>query len=181
MKMNVLFGPAFWGILIVLLGLSIILKQVGVNLPLVKMFIAIVIILFGVRLLVGGSCSIRTRSTRSGVYTTGSTEHSVVFSSQTIDLTGISVDSRPLELTAVFGSAYVLLPEDIEFDFESTSVFGSVEVPRKPDSTQVYPKGRVSIEASAVFGKIEFAYKPATRQQTAQADTIYVDPGDTSE
>jgi predicted membrane protein len=86
-----------------------------------------------------------------------------------------------LELTAVFGSAYVLLPEDIEFDFESTSVFGSVEVPRKPDSTQVYPKGRVSIEASAVFGKIEFAYKQATRKETAQADTTYVNPGDPSE
>ncbi len=179
MKMNFLFGPAFWGILIVLFGLSLILKEMGLNFPLVKVFIAIIIILFGIRLLVGGSCSIRTTNSRSSsVYHTGSSEYTVVFSSQTLDLTGVDPNSKPLEVSAVFGSGLVLLPDDINFEIESTAVFGGVDIPRKPDSAAANPKGTVRIEATAVFGKLDFVYKPHTRSRSAAyADSTFTDQG----
>ena len=43
MKMNFLFGPIFWGILLLMWGISMILKGLNiVDLPLVKIFIAMV-------------------------------------------------------------------------------------------------------------------------------------------
>ena len=54
MKMSFLFGHIFWGILLLLWGISLILKGFNiVDLPLVKIFIAVIIILFGLRLLFG--------------------------------------------------------------------------------------------------------------------------------
>lgn len=184
MKMNFLFGPAFWGILICLFGLSLILNEFHLHIPLVKIFIAIIIIMFGVKLLVGGSCSFRTgRIITNGVRTTshlsGSAEYSTVFSSQTIDLTNLSPDSKPLDITAVFGTAYVELPDDIDFEFEPTSVFGSVDLPRKASQGAALARGRVKIEATAVFGKIEFEYKPANRAKTTTyADSTATFPGE---
>ncbi|MBW6514128.1 MAG: hypothetical protein K0B87_05170 [Candidatus Syntrophosphaera sp.] len=166
MKMSFLFGHIFWGVLLLLWGLSLILKGLNiVDLPLVKIFFAVVIILIGVRLLVGGGSwtRIKTSGTRHGVITSGGSEYSSVFASQNIDLTDLKPDSRPLEITAVFGSAFVQLPDDIDFVFEPTSVFGATVIPTKPAAAQANPKGTVYIEANAVFGRVEFVYKPAKR------------------
>lgn len=179
MKMNFLFGPAFWGILICLFGLSLILNEFHLHIPLVKIFIAIIIIMFGVKLLVGGSCSIRTSGIRTSSHLGGSAEYSAVFSSQTIDLTNLSPDSKPLDINAVFGTAYVELPDDIDFEFEPTSVFGSVELPGTPSRGPALAKGRVKIEATAVFGKIEFQYRPSNRAKTTTyADSTATFPGE---
>lgn len=49
-----LFGPLYWGILLVVFGILLLLKGFKIiNLPLLKIFIAIVIITFGIRLLCG--------------------------------------------------------------------------------------------------------------------------------
>ncbi|MBP8704672.1 MAG: hypothetical protein KBI19_01620, partial [Candidatus Cloacimonas sp.] len=53
MKMDLIFGNIFWGLLIILLGLSIFLKGFNLHIPLVRVFIAIIIIMFGIKLLFG--------------------------------------------------------------------------------------------------------------------------------
>ena len=53
MKMDFIFGNIFWGLLIILLGLSIFLKGFNLHIPLVRVFIAIIIIMFGIKLLFG--------------------------------------------------------------------------------------------------------------------------------
>lgn len=164
MKMNFLFGHVFWGILLLLWGLSLILKGLNVvDWPLVKIFLAIIIIMFGIRLLVGGSHHTKVISGKHGVFSSGSTEYTSVFGNQVIDLTDLSPDSKPLDITAVFGSAWVQLPDDIDFAITPTSVFGSTVVPPKPATAKNNPVGTVKIEANAVFGKVEFEYKPANR------------------
>ncbi|MDI9523882.1 MAG: hypothetical protein QM218_00070 [Candidatus Cloacimonadota bacterium] len=169
MKMNFLFGPIFWGILLLLWGISMILKGLNiVDLPLVKIFIAIVIILFGLRLLFGNCGVKRCHHVRSSIVSSGNEEYTSVFGSQTVDLTGLAPDSKPLEITAVFGSSYVKLPNDIEFEIQPTAVFGSAIVPPKPtlDKPTI---GKVKIEATAVFGKVEFVYKEPTRPRPVEA------------
>lgn len=52
--MNLLFGPLYWGILLVVFGILLLLKGLKViNLPLLRIFIAVVVITFGIRLLFG--------------------------------------------------------------------------------------------------------------------------------
>jgi hypothetical protein len=176
MKMNFLFGHIFWGVLLLLWGLSLILKGFNiVDLPLVKIFLAVIIIMFGIRLLIGGWGTGKVSGIHSHVSTSGSHEYTSVFGSQTVDLTDLNPNSRPLDVTAVFGGAYVELPDDIDFEIHPTAVFGSTVVPPKPNFGNIPALGVVKIEANAVFGKVEFVYKPAKRapnfRSAAKPDT----------
>lgn len=189
MKMNFLFGNIFWGILLLLWGISLILKGLNiVDLPLVKIFIAVIIIMFGIRLLTGGLkgnkyTDYQRTDYKGTVVTSKGNEFTAVFSSQTLDLTGLDPNSHPLEMTAVFGNLTVLLPDDVEFKFEPTAVFGTTPIGRNTSSAGVAPLGVVEIEATAVFGKVEFIYRPAQRRPgfkaSAPADSTQGESSDT--
>ncbi|MGC9362899.1 MAG: hypothetical protein ACP5F3_08220, partial [Candidatus Syntrophosphaera sp.] len=158
----------FWGVLLLLWGISLILKGFDIiDLPLVKIFIAVIIIMFGIKLLTGGSC---TRSTKSGIrtriMTSGDLDYTSIFASQEVDLTDIEPDSPPLEITAIFGSSLVHLPDDIEFVIEQTSIFGSVKSPSRPQQAMGKQIGKVRIEANAIFGGVEFDYRPSQRSSS---------------
>lgn len=52
--MNFLSSGLFWGLILVLLGLSVILKSVfHINIPLIKILLAILLIYWGITLLIG--------------------------------------------------------------------------------------------------------------------------------
>jgi len=177
--MNIFFGNLFWGILLILWGASLILRTFNIHMPLAKVFFAVVIILFGLKLLLGDkitwfSSSKNYKQGSSYVRSNHSGEYTFVFSGGTIDLTDIDPDSKNLEITVVFGSADVLLPENLSFDIEPTSVFGSTSLPQKgaiPAST-----GRpIRIESTAVFGRIQYLYREANQK----AKPIYDVPEET--
>lgn len=181
--MNFFFGHVFWGILLLLWGISLILKGLNiVDLPLAKIFIAVIIIIFGIRLLVGGWGGRGNVNVHKSFQTSGNNEYTSVFGSQTIDLTSLDPNSNPIEVTAVFGSSYVTLPNDIDFEIQPTAVFGSAIVPPKPAMSKA-PAGTVKIEANAVFGKVEFVYKEPTRLRSgyreAAPDSTQGAPSDT--
>lgn len=162
MKMDFLFGNFFWGILVILLGLSIFLKGFNIHLPLVKVFFAIIIIMFGVKLLIGGRPSIRVSKHHyqrgSSVYYSGqSKEYTMVFSSGTIDLSDLPEDTSEFEVSVVFGSALVILPDDLNYKISPTSVFGSTILPQHRHNRE----GKaVEIESTAVFGRLEYEFRP---------------------
>lgn len=165
--MDIFFGNFFWGILIILLGISIFLKGFGINLPLVKVFFAIIIIMFGVKLLLGGKPHIRIsgnhRSNHSSmIYSNNQGEYNMVFSSGVIDLTDLQADAKNLEITVVFGSATVYLPADLNFDIDPTSVFGATVMPRRKSAAYNASSRNtqnIRIESTAVFGRLEYIYK----------------------
>jgi len=181
MKMNFLFGHVFWGVLLLLWGITLILRGFNiVNLPLVKIFIAVIIILFGLKLLFGGWETHRGENYHGSILSAGSNEYTSVFGSQTVDLTNLDPNSKPLDITAVFGSSYVKLPNDIDFEIQPTAVFGSAIVPPKPMLAKA-PLGTVKIEANAIFGKVEFVYKEPKRNAAAYktaADSTQGAPSD---
>jgi len=181
MKMGLFFGNLFWGVLLVLWGISLILKGFGVSLPLAKIFFAVIVILFGIKLLIGGSWK-----TKSGGISTRSVkgdkiEYTTLFASQNIDLKHVRPGDKPIEVTVVFGSAYVELPADVAFEVEPTTVFGSMITPRQShfgfgDTRQVFNETsageKVFIEANSIFGRLEFVVKPVDRPTpTAQPDS----------
>lgn len=180
MKMGIFFGNLFWGILLILWGVSLILRGFGVNIPLAKVFFAIVIIMFGIKLLVGSSF----KSTGGRVYkeTKGQyTEYSTVFATQKIDLTHLKPGDKPVKVNVVFSSGQVILPDDVLFDSKLTTVFGSLNTPGKSyagisDTAQVInpdAKGdRVFLELNTVFGRTEVVVKHVDRpEEVVPADS----------
>ncbi len=181
MRMDFFFGNFFWGILVILLGLSIFLRGFNINLPLLKVFFAVMIIMFGIRILIGSGSSkpkssgIHYQKGTSQHYSRNRTEYSFVFSGGTLDLTGIKPDAKDLEITVVFGTATVILPSDIKFDIEPTTVFGATYLPGNSyvgfgeDNLILNPENAakpINIESSAVFGRVEYIIKDRPQKAT---------------
>lgn len=175
MRVSFFFGGMFWGILLILWGASLILKTFGLNLPLAKLFIAVAIILFGIKLLVGSRINIfnsgSTKARTASYYRSNSTgEYTFVFSGGTVDLTDLDPNSKDLEITVVFGNADVLLPRHLNFDFEPTTVFGQTILPAKGEM-KAGDNPAIRIESTAVFGKIQYLFSNAMSEADAEVTT----------
>lgn len=160
MRMNIFSWNFFWGILLILWGGSLILRSFNINLPLAKIFIALMIILFGIKLLLGNRCSVFSSKqykaqNGSRIEVNSSGDYNLIFASGSIDLTHISPDSKDLEINAVFGSAEVILPAHLNFDIEATAVFGKNLVPKGINRNATAPKS-IHIESNAIFGQIYY-------------------------
>ena len=172
MRMNIFFGNLFWGILLILWGASMVLKTFNINMPLAKIFIAIIIILFGVKLLIGDKHKVvkGTGFTASGnsYYRSNSQgEYTMVFSGGTIDLMDVKPGAKDMEITVVFGTAQVILPSDLNFKIQPTTVFGATVLGEKNQfgiGEGRYAFGDTTdkpilIESTAVFGRLEYIFK----------------------
>ncbi len=168
--MNFFFGNIFWGILLVLWGSSLILKTFNINMPLAKIFLAVIIILFGVKLLIGTSHkAVRSDSSqrRSFIRINKSGEYNMIFSSGRFDLSDLKEDARDIEINVVFGSAEVVLPSHLKFDVEPTTVFGATVLPERTqygfgDSHYQAGDGQgraIQVESNCVFGRIEYIFQ----------------------
>lgn len=174
-----LFSRLFWGLIVVLIGVSIILNAVfKINFPFFRVLFALLIIYFGVKLLVGsfsgpknisdGDDTVFSKSNISAEDISGGKEFNVVFGSQVVDLSNASWEEEDVdvEINAVFGSSVVILPSDVEVKLKSTAVFGNVQTPDGNSTsfgdskTKLSPSGmartdkRMDIEANAVFGNV---------------------------
>lgn len=167
----------FWGVVIILIGVSIIINHVfKIDFPLFKVIIALLIIWFGFSLLFG---SFNFGKVSKGAYSNvfsgqeyapdridGDKEFNAVFGSAKIDLRNTEFTSNDveIEMNAVFGAIKVFMPKDIEVSVEASSAFGSVKGPgHRQDGLgeQRFTEGssatgqRVRIEANAAFGSIQ--------------------------
>jgi predicted membrane protein len=187
MKMHGLFfGGLFWGILISLFGLSIVLRYaLNINLPFGRIFFGIIIILLGLRLILGHSSSNKYRQPKNLNYHYGSREITVLFSNGVIDLSKYAANQKmPKEISVVFGNATVIVPDTLNLEIASSTVFGTTILPDRsyagfgedefimnqhPDSP-VY-----KIDTNTVFGKLEFEIVKTKPSQTEKADSAKVD------
>lgn len=169
-------SKVFWGLIIILIGVSIIINHVfKVDFPVFKVILAVVIIYFGFSLLMS---SFNFSKISSGDYSNVFTnknyqlekvdrnlEFNSVFGSSKIDLrnTVFLEKETDLEINAVFGSVRVYLPEHMKIEVKASSAFGSVRsFDHKQDGIgdQRYSLGselsekRLNIEANAVFGSV---------------------------
>jgi hypothetical protein len=184
MKMHFVFGSFFWGMIILLVGLGIILRAFNINLPLLRIFFGLVIILIGVKLLVGVSGAKVNSSTlfddRHWESSSTNRDFNIIFGSGLIDLTqGDTLNQfKKREINVVFGSGTVLLNENIPTEIDVNTVFGQVHLPTRDISMFGQDKYRIKsdsdstkvmrIEANAVFGEIYFKVQPPTSEPQAE-------------
>ena len=169
--MGFFFSGIFWGMVLILLGISIIIRIVfHINLPLVRIVFALILIYLGIRVLVGGSwlCSHRNQtvfgsSTVSA--TQGSSEYQTIFGSAAIDATADVTGDTPekISVTTVFGETKVTIASSVPTVVRAEAAFGSARFPDgntvsfgettwKNNAAKAGDTPKRMIESNVVFG-----------------------------
>lgn len=170
MKMGAYF---FWGILLIVIGLSIILK-VAFQIDIIRFVVAIFFILIGIKMLTGIVINDHQTRNRDAFFSNprynnlDQKEYNLVFGRNVFDLKDLTSDelsSKQVQINTVFGASFVRLSPDIPVKIKANVIFGHVQM---PDKTRVYfgtgnyhskdsmADEALLIEANVVFGKIEF-------------------------
>lgn len=175
--MDFLFSKLFWGLVVILIGLSIILNAVfKIDFPLIRIIFAFVIIAFGFKVLFGGFGLKQTSKKENVVIFSESKsgpdmenlskEYNAIFGLQTLDLTDLQLtEEREIECNVIFGKMDLIIPQSLNVRVKANAVFGNARFPdaqqvafgemtykqKNPDETPV-----LYIEGNAVFGQINF-------------------------
>jgi len=163
--MNFFFSGPFWGVLLILWGLSLVLKGFfpSIRLPLGTIFVSICIIIFGIQLLMGGFGNRNGHSDsrvrrgfsehQSGQYTE---ELNVVFSTDSLRLNSIDVTThdRYVEINAVFGRAILYVSSDTPVRIDADAVFGKIHKDSRLKWAS-HNETALNIKAEAVFGSVD--------------------------
>lgn len=135
--MGFLSSGLFWGVLLILLGLSVILKAVfHIDLPLFRILFAVLLIYLGVRVLVGErGCGPGGHSVLFGRQDLrpeeGHDRYGVIFGQGTLDLSDLPVagTARRIEMSTVFGQGRLVLPRGVPVRIEASAAFANVRLP----------------------------------------------------
>ena len=133
--MGFIFSGMFWGIVLVLFGVSVIVNVVfHVHIPLMRIIFGLFLVYLGVQVLTGHRWhSFRNTCCRSeSVFQSSSgNDYSVVFGKNTVDLTNIPADTknRNFKVATVFGASVVTVPSNVPVIIKATSAFGGMNFP----------------------------------------------------
>ncbi|MGE0087907.1 MAG: LiaF domain-containing protein [Bacteroidales bacterium] len=131
----------FWGILLILIGLGIVIRVVfNIDFPIVKFIIAFFFIFLGIKILIGnfGPKNIRhdENTTMFGerrieFLDNEHKEFNVIFGSNMIDLRNVDLSqgSKEIEVNVIFGSTDIKISEKTPVKIKAESVFGSAKMP----------------------------------------------------
>lgn len=171
--MNILFSEVYWGSLIILAGVLLIVKNVfHVEIPVLGIIFPIIIITLGVSLLTGfkghSTDSQRAIFSESNVTADSSNaEYSVVFGKGVYDLRGIKPTDKnvKIEINSVFSSAFVKVDPTTPMRIKIESAFAGGNVVNGKVAAfgdNVYRSASfnenmpfVDVEAHVVFGSLE--------------------------
>jgi predicted membrane protein len=172
--MSILFRETFWGALIVLAGILLIVRNVfKIDLPVMGIIFPIIIITVGISLLTGARMtpqSSRHTMFNEGTYEAASGEnskYSVVFGKGVYDLRNIKPVDKDIhvDVSTVFGGAEIIVDRNTPLIVDGASVFGAVEFPNKESvsfgdrtyKSSGYVEGSpaIRVHAKVVFGGIE--------------------------
>jgi len=135
--MSFLFSRLFWGCVLIIWGFSLILeKLIGKQIPIGRFIIAFLLVYWGIYLIIKinkPTCAkIRTNiSTEKISDVMGLTsEYSVVFGNNIIDISNLQMPTKPIEVNTVFGNTDLFLSEDKSYQLSLSTVFGKVTVPK---------------------------------------------------
>jgi hypothetical protein len=170
MKMGFFSAGMAFGLLFILIGISIILKLIfKVNIPVVRIAFALFIIYLGFHILFG-SFSIKHRTVyfaeNNITAVSGENEYSIIFGKGEIDLTGLdeSAYGKEYETNVVFGEGLLKINSLVPFKVKSEYVFSGLRLPDKEFggigsftyTSKAYKEGEpfILVKADAVFASL---------------------------
>jgi len=176
MKMGVGF---FWGVILIIIGLSIIFKVVfGINI--MRIIIALLFILIGIKILIGKSAKNISSNDNDIIFNErsytefpkSSTEYNTIFGRTVFDFSEAAIPtdkSLNLEFNTVFGNTELILPPGLPVRIKAEAVFGSARLPNNNTAvfgSTIYISDHdstttnfVNIHSSTVFGNINIVQK----------------------
>lgn len=140
--MSIFSSGLFWGVLLILGGISILLKLVfGINFPFFKILFGLLFIYIGIRLILGISNKNENENTiafgtNRFKYDQNNLEQNLVFSKGLIDYSNAEnhSDNKPSKINVVFSDGTLLINESIPMKIKVSSVFSGTSF---PDSTSI--------------------------------------------
>jgi hypothetical protein len=170
----------FWGLVLIFVGLAIIFRVVF-DVNLFRIIIAVLIILFGIRILMGNTwMHERSRKGRDAFFSDrtyseipkNNTEYNVMFGKSVFDFTrpeSIIHEPVRIKINVVFGAAIIRIHPEMPVRIKSEAVFGGSKMPdgntvafgsinySTPSFSEDIP--HLYIESNVVFGGIEIRDK----------------------
>jgi len=157
--MGFLFSGIFWGVVVVVLGLLLILKALGINIPIGKIFFGLLFVYIGISMIFWsfGGCRAKNRMMFNDykIEADGSqADYNILFGRGDIDLSRLEVKDKDVKVkvSVVFGEGNIVLNPDVPAKMKITSAFGGALA---PDGTNI------------AFG--EYIYKNAKYKEGASA------------
>lgn len=170
--MSFLSSGVFWGAMIILFGLSILLKEIfHVHIPITRIIFGVILLYIGIRVIMGGM-NRRWHSvdaifgSSSTEYQSGKGDYNIVFGSGTIDLSKMKtvIQDEKINVSVVFGNGTLLVNDSLPLIIKGTAVFGNIVLPNQSSSAMgdIYytsptysdSQPHVTIDANSVFGKL---------------------------
>ena len=168
----------FWGLILILIGISIIIKIVfNIDFSIFRVIIALIFIYFGIRLFIGRDFSFYHNnndeqlilfSKRNVDHVDEGKEYHVIFGEGRFDLRKFTVPDSEIvhfELNTIFGNSELLLNPDIPVEINSNTVFGGTRMPNTNASsfgeasykndTAKKSKAKIIIDTNTIFGGLE--------------------------
>lgn len=170
-------GSLFWGIVLIIVGVSLIIKVVfHIDFPIMKVLFAFLFIYLGIRILVGGwGNHIFHSGPDDTVFGQGKFTHenvvpkeqSIIFGNGSIDFRHISTNALPaeIEINTIFGGCEILLKKDLPVKIRVDAAMAGVTLPnnnttvlgsafyQSPNFDEKRPY--LSIKANAVFAGLK--------------------------
>lgn len=178
---GILFSGIFWGIVVILFGVSIIVNAVfNVHIPFFRVLIAVFFIYIGIMVLSGGFRFSGKTDQNTVLFSEGTMQYdgdgknrefNVIFGKGTTQFSGASLSNitNPVKVNAIFGEAIVEIDPSMPVIIRVNAAFGAAYLPDQTVTsfgeyiykTPSYGKDKKSLEinASVVFGAIRFVEK----------------------
>jgi hypothetical protein len=133
LKMDFIFSGLFWGVIIILLGLSVILNAAfHIHIPLFRIIIGLILIYFGIKFIAGPSWHGKTPgnmvlfSDSKVTMNDDKGEINVLFSRATIDTAAAANGAK---INTIFGASTIKVSKDIPTIISIETAFGGVRMP----------------------------------------------------
>jgi predicted membrane protein len=176
--MNVISSGIFWGLLLVLIGLSIIIKVIfHIDIPVFRIVIGLLLLYFGFQIIFGSSIRtkkkvvIENKSYREYSTKSHSNEYNIIFSNGTIDLSDWQekLSGNYIEVNVIFGSGLILIDPKMNLQIEANTVFGEAILPNnkvtflgsKKEYTGTKDSDLLYLAINTIFGNVTVREKDA--------------------
>jgi predicted membrane protein len=135
MKMSFLSSGIFWGAVLVLFGISVLLKAVfHIDIPVFRILVGLIIIYFGLKVLTGwhGFSSVNSAVFSDCSIAPGDIkgDYSVVFAKGTMDLSNADIKNKSVTVRVhtVFGDTTIYVDKNMPVKVQAEAVFSGVKM-----------------------------------------------------
>lgn len=176
--MDFLWNGIFWGVVLVIFGISFILKAVfHIDIPIFRLFVAFIFIYIGVKIIIGDRIIKSKATEKEVIFSEGEfkydrekfKEYNIIFGSGKIDLSDIGEldENKLIRVNTIFGGGSLIIKKNAPFRLKTSVAFGGISF---PEGEAIYfgekelKQGEKStyyldIELNVVFGGFKVFYK----------------------